>query len=202
MESSQILVIFNDMKQDAIEQQLFARQDYSTVPLAMGEYDTCNFRDCNFSGSDLSGISFLDCTFAGCDLSNVKLKNSAFRETIFKECKMLGLRFDHCNQVGMTVRFESCLLDHASFYQVKLNHTVFLSTSLQEVDFTESDLKNVILDHCDLAIATFNHTNLERADLSTALNYTINPENNRLRGAKFSLPAVVGLLNSFQIEIV
>ena len=202
MESSQILVIFNDMKQDAIEQQLFARQDYSTVPLAMGEYDTCNFRDCNFSGSDLSGFSFLDCTFAGCDLSNAKLKNSAFRETIFKECKMLGLRFDDCNQVGMTVRFESCLLDHASFYQVKLNHTVFLSTSLQEVDFTESDLKNVILDHCDLANATFNHTNLERADLSTALNYTINPENNRLRGAKFSLPAVVGLLNSFQIEIV
>lgn len=190
------------MKQDVIEQQLFARQDYSKVPLALGEYDTCNFRNCNFSGSDLSGIRFLDCTFATCDLSNAQLKKSSFRETIFKECKMLGLRFDDCDQLGMTVRFESCQLDHASFFQVKLNHTIFLSSSLQEADFTESDLRNVILDHCDLANATFDHTNLERANFSTAINYSIDPENNRLRGAKFSLPAVVGLLNSFQIELV
>jgi len=190
------------MKQDLIEQQLFARQDYTESPLPPGEYDTCNFRDCNFSGSDLSGIRFLDCTFAGCDLSNAKLNKSSFRETIFKECKMLGLHFDDCDQLGMTVRFENCQLDHASFYQVKLNHTVFQSSSLREVDFTEGDLRNVILDQCDLLNATFDHTNLERANLSTALNYSIDPENNPIRGAKFSLPGVVGLLNSFQIEIV
>ena len=190
------------MKQELIEQQLFARQDYTESPLPKGEYDTCNFRDCNFAGSDLSGIRFLDCTFAGCDLSNAKLMKSSFQETIFKECKLLGLHYNDCDQLGMTVRFENCKLDHASFYQVKLNHTIFQSTSLQEVDFTEGDLRNVIFDQCDLLNATFDNTNLERANLSTALNYSIDPENNRIRGAKFSLPGVAGLLNSFQIEIV
>ena len=85
---------------------------------------------------------------------------------------------------------------------MKLNHTVFLKSSLREVDFTETDLRNVIMDQCDLADATFDHANLERANLSTALNYTIDPENNRISGAKFSMPGVTGLLTKYKIEIV
>ena len=189
------------MKKDYIEQQLFTKQDYSETPLPKGDYDTCNFRNCNFAGSDLSGIRFMDCTFTGCDLSNATVIKSSFQETVFKECKMLGLHFEKCDQLGLTVRFENCQLDHSSFYQVKLNHTIFLNTSLREVDFTETDLKNALFDQCDLLNAIFDHTNLERADLSSALNYSIDPESNRIRGAKFSLPSVVGLLNRYNIEI-
>ena len=189
------------MNLDIIEQQLFSKEDFTKTPLPLGEYDNCNFRNCNFTGSDLSGIRFMDCTFAGCDLSNTKVVKSSFQETAFKECKMLGFHFDQCDQLGLTVRFEGCQLDHSSFYQVKLNHSVFLNTSLQEVDFSEADLRNAILDQCDLLNATFDNTNLERANLSSALNYAIDPENNRIQGAKFSLPMVVGLLNKYQIVI-
>jgi len=183
------------------EQELFTKQDYTESPLPKGEYDNCNFRNCNFAGSDLSEVRFTDCSFAGCDLSNVNVIKASLQETVFKDCKMLGFRFDSCDQLGLTVRFENCQLDHSSFYQVKLNHTVFLNTSLREVDFTESDLRNTIMDQCELMAATFDHTNLERANLTTALNYSINPENNRIGGARFSLPAVVGLLDAYQIEI-
>lgn len=189
------------MNQDYIEQQLFTGQDYTEKALAKGEYDNCNFRNCKFAGSDLSGIRFMECTFAGCDLSNVAVNKTSFQETVFKSCKMLGFRFDICDQLGLTIRFEECQLDHSSFYQVKLNHTVFLKSSLKEVDFTESDLRNTILDQCDLLGATFDHTNLERANLSTAHNYSIDPENNPVRGAKFSLPSVMGLLHKYQIEV-
>ena len=119
------------MNKDYIEQQLFTKQDYSETPLAKGEYDNCNFRNCNFANSDLSGIRFMNCSFAGCDLSNVKVLKSSFQETAFKDCKMLGFHFDNCDQLGMTIRFEDCQLDHSSFYQVKLNHTVFHTTSLR-----------------------------------------------------------------------
>jgi len=144
----------------------------------------------------------MDCTFKGCDLSNAKVIKSSFQETVFKDCKVLGFHFDLCDQLGLTVRFENCQLDHSSFYQVKLNHTVFLNTSLREVDFSESDLRNTILDQCDLLNATFDNTNLERANLSSALNYSIDPENNRIQGGKFSLPAAVGLLDKYNIEII
>lgn len=190
------------MNQELIEQQLFTKEDYTETPLPKGEYDTCNFRNCNFAGTDLSGIRFMDCTFNGCDLSNVKVNKSSFQETIFKECKMLGFHFDTCDQLGLTVRFENCQLDHSSFYQVKLNHTVFRNSSLKEVEFSESDLRNTVFDECDLLSARFDHTNLERANLSTAINYSINPENNRLRGAKFSMPSVVGLLDTYNIELM
>ena len=190
------------MNQEYIEQQLFNKQDYSETALPAGDYDNCNFRDCNFAGSDLSGRRFMDCTFNGCDLSNTKAIKSSFQETVFKECKVLGFHFDQCDQLGLTVRFENCQLDHSSFYQVKLNHTVFLNTSLREVDFSESDLRNTILDQCDLLNATFDHTNLERANLTSALNYSIDPENNRIQGARFSMPAAIGLLDKYNIEII
>ena len=190
------------MNQVFFEQQLYAKEDYTETPLPKGEYENCSFRNCTFTSSDISGIRFTDCTFSGCDLSNVKVDKCSFHETVFKECKMLGFRFDSCDQIGLTVRFEYCQLDHTSFYQVKLNHTVFQHCSLREVDFTESDLRNTLLDSCDLLNATFDHTNLERANLSSAMNYSIHPENNRLQGAKFSLPSVVGLLDAYHIEIV
>lgn len=189
------------MKPEFMEQQLFSKQDYTESPLAKGAYENCSFRDCNFAGSDLSGIRFIECTFSGCDLSNVKVTHTAIQETAFKDCKMLGLRFDNCDQIGLTVRFENCQLDHSSFYQVKLNHTVFINCTLKEVDFTEADLRNIIMDRCDLLGATFEHTNLERANLSSAINYSIDPDNNPLRGARFTMPSVLGLLHKYQIEV-
>ena len=189
------------MNPEYTEQHIFSRQDYSETPLEKGEYENCLFRDCNFSGSDISEIRFMDCSFAGCDLSNVNVLKTAFNETVFKDSKLLGFHFRNCNKIGLTIRFENCQLDHSSFYQVKLNHTVFLNCSLREVDFTESDLRNTILDQCDLLGATFEHTNLERANLSTSINYSIDPENNPVRGAKFSLPSVVGLLHKYQIDV-
>ena len=189
------------MNEKFFEQELYTKEDYAEKPLRVGEYDHCTFRDCNFAGSDISGCLFIDCSFRGCNLSNLKVTNASFQETRFQECKMLGFRFDECEQLGMTVRFDNCQLDHSSFYQVKLNHTVFKETSLQGVDFTEADLRNTILDRCDLLDASFDHSNLERANLSTALNYSIDPENNRVQGARFSLPAVVGLLDRYKIVI-
>ena len=57
------------------------------------------------------------------------------------------------------------------------------------------------MDQCDLQDASFEHTNLERANFATAINYSIDPDNNRVSGARFSMPAVLGLLGKYNIEI-
>jgi len=49
--------------------------------------------------------------------------------------------------------------------------------------------------------AMFIHTNLEKADFRSAFNYSIDPETNRIRKARFSVPAVTGLLDKYDIEI-
>jgi hypothetical protein len=43
---------------------------------------------------------------------------------------------------------------------------------------------------------------MEKADFRSAFNYSINPEINRIKKAKFSLTGLQGLLGKYDIEIV
>jgi uncharacterized protein YjbI with pentapeptide repeats len=85
---------------------------------------------------------------------------------------------------------------------VKLKKTVFRNCSIKEVDFSEADLGGAVLDNCDLNKTVFENTVLESADLTTAYNYALDPERNKLKKAKFSMPAVTGLLAKYNISIV
>jgi fluoroquinolone resistance protein len=71
---------------------------------------------------------------------------------------------------------------------------------LIEIDLTESDLTSAVFDNCDLK-ATFDHTILEKADLRNSYNCTFDPENNRIKKAKFSLEGLAGLLGKYDIEV-
>ncbi len=179
----------------------FDKTDFTVTPFVKGEYENCAFVNCNLSETDLSACIFIECEFSGCNLSLAKLGKTALRDVKFKECKMLGLRFDQCNDFGLLVSFENCSLNHSSFYKMKLKKIIFRNSQLQEVDFTESDLTGALLDGCDLLRATFENTMLEKADLRTAYNYSIDPEINRIKRARFSLGGVAGLLDKYDIEI-
>jgi hypothetical protein len=49
--------------------------------------------------------------------------------------------------------------------------------------------------------AAFVGTNLEKTDFRTARNYSFDPEQNKLKKARFSHPAVVGLLTKYDIIV-
>ena len=72
---------------------------------------------------------------------------------------------------------------------------------MQEVDFTETILTKSVFDHCDLRGAIFETSNLEKSDFRTAFNYSINPENNKLKGGKYRKENITGLLNKYKIVI-
>jgi len=180
---------------------VFDKTDYKVDPPAKGEYENCDFRGCDLSGTDLSGIRFIECRFTGCNLSLAKLTGTGMQDVQFANCKMLGLRFDECSEFVFAVRFEQCVLGHSSFYKIKMKKTVFRNTQLEEVDFSECDLGGAAFENCDLRGATFDNTILEKADLRTPCNYSIDPERNKIKKAQFSLPAVVGLLDKYNIEI-
>jgi uncharacterized protein YjbI with pentapeptide repeats len=77
----------------------------------------------------------------------------------------------------------------------------FSNCNLKEADFTETDLTNAVFDACDLSGAIFENTILEKADLRTATNFSIDPELNRIKKAKFSMTGALGLLNKYNIDI-
>src|SRR5699024_4545768 len=139
--------------------------------------------------------------FIDCNFSNANLSQSLFQKVVFNNCKMLGLNFDECNQFNFTAVFENSQLNHSSFYQMNLNRTKFIKCQMKGVDFTEASLKNTTLINSDLFEARFDNTNLKKADFSHSFNYSIDPELNQVKGAVFSFPEVIGLLDKFDINI-
>ena len=88
-----------------------------------------------------------------------------------------------------------------SFQKLRLKATVFERCKLQEVDFGEADLTSAVFDICDLARAVFENTVLEKVDFLTACNFSIDPQINRIKKAKFSMIGLVGLLDKYGIEV-
>jgi fluoroquinolone resistance protein len=184
-----------------VEDEAFEKKDYTKAPLSIADYDNCIFTHCNFANTDLSGTSFSECTFTGCDLSNVKLLKTGFKNIQFKGCKMLGLHFDNCEPFLFEVAFDNCTLNLSSFYKRKLVKTRFINCTLKEVDLAEADLSSTVFTNCDLAGAVFDNTNLEKTDLRTAYNYSIDPGKNKIKKARFSINGVAGLLDKYDIVI-
>lgn len=169
--------------------------------LFKGHYENCSFVSCNFHNQDLSNSKFTACVFEECNLSTANLKNTALKTVVFKKCKLLGLNFSDCNPFLLSIGFESCVLDLSSFYKLRLKATVFESCKLQEVDFGEADLASATFDAFDLARAICKNTVLEKADFRTAYNFSIDPEINRIKKAKFSMIGLMGLLDKYGIEV-
>ncbi len=180
-----------------IENKIFEKHD----SLSQGEYDNCTFKHCSFSSQNLSGYSFIECVFEHCNLSSVAVKNTSFKQVGFLHCKLLGINFSEANAFLLNMRFEYCMLSYASFYQLKLTKIKVKNCLLEEVDFSECDLNNSTFYECDFRGAIFDHTNLEKTDLSTSINYVLDPETNRIRKARFSKEGAMGLLSKYDIII-
>ena len=177
--------------------QIFQR----SKKIQKGDYENCRFVNCILPKSDLSGINFIECEFENCDISSSKLYDTSFNEVLFRDSKLVGLRFEDCNHFLFSILFEGCNLNLSSFYQLKPKNISFRNCNLKEADFIEADLADTVFDHCNLESATFAKTNLESADFHTSFNYSIDPETNSIQKAKFSIQGLPGLLEKYDLEL-
>lgn len=165
------------------------------------EFDGCVFRNCDFSGTTFFECSFIDCEFIGCNLAMAKLPATGLKNVTFRDCKMLGIRFDECDDFLFQVTFTDCTLDYSWFSRKKMPKTIFTNTSLKGVNFEQADLTSTVFESCNLEDAVFHETNLASADFSTAYNFRIDPELNPMKKAKFSVDGIPGLLDKYDIKI-
>jgi len=183
------------------EDQSFNNINLQTHPFRFKEFECCRFNNCNFARAGLSNFRFVECTFTDCDLSNAKLGATTLNDIHFVNCKLLGLHFQDCSEFLFSVAFENSVLNFSSFYGRQLKKTVFKNTLLQEVDFTDANLAGAVFEKCDLMKAVFDNTVLEKADFRTAINYSIDPERNKVKKAKFDRLGLTGLLGKYDIEV-
>jgi uncharacterized protein YjbI with pentapeptide repeats len=123
------------------------------------------------------------------------------KNVTFSGCKLLGVNFSDCSDSLFSVGFEGSLLDYCSFSKKKMVKTSFNNSSLKGADFSECDLTGSLFRNCDLENTVFNRTILKEVDFRTAINFSIDPENNNIRKARFSLSGLAGLLNRYDLII-
>jgi len=186
---------------EIIEDLKFEKQDFAEKKLELAVYENCLFAGCNFENVSLPDLVFIGCSFENCNFSLANLNNTSFQDAYFMACKMTGIQFDRCKPMLLSFRFEKCNLNLASFQNLKIEGTAYNECSLTEVDFSGTDLRKAEFNNCDLEQAIFYNTILEDANMNTARSYTIDPENNYIRGLKVSVAGLEGFLTKYGLII-
>lgn len=189
------------MSRTIYEDRMFTGGELSSTEFAGAEFDHCTFRSGQWMAADLSNTRFTDCTFEQCDLSNAVVDDTGFRSVVFKGCKLLGVQFERCNKFLLVMHFDQCRMDFASFRSLALKAPWFRNCSLVEADFSGSDIGKAVFEGSMLTGAVFDNTSLEGADLREARNFIIDPERNRIKGARFALNGLPGLLMRYRIDV-
>ena len=143
----------------------------------------------------------LDCNFDECNFTMAQIKNTGFNNVSYISCKLMGLDFSKCNSALFSVSFNNSNLDYTSFTKKKMKKTNFLNCSLKQSDFEEADLSQAIFENCNLQDTNFMRCILEKTDFRTAKNITLDPEQNRMKQAKFSVDGALSLLRKYKIEV-
>ncbi|ANH83615.1 hypothetical protein A8C56_00805 [Niabella ginsenosidivorans] len=183
------------------EDLVFEKQDFTGQLFKAGDYEGCRFINCDLSKAALSYTNFIDCRFENCNLSSAAIIKTSFQDTGFSSCKMLGMHFEDANTFLFTPAFRDCVLTLCSFYGVNMKHAAFTNCILHEADFADAVCTGVVFDNCDFLHAKFENTRLDQSDLRTSFNYSIDPERNLIKKARFSFPAAAGLLDRYAIII-
>lgn len=186
----------------SIEGKTIKSENFSKKSLENHLFTSCSFTNCDFSESILRNAKFCSCTFVNCNLSLVKLDGCRFQDSQFIDCKIVGAEFFKCEKTFFTVTFKNCLLHYCNFSDLNMKSSSFKGSKLKECHFTNTTLAGADFSDVDLTGTIFHNCDLCKADFSTATQYNIDPQTNKIKKAKFSFPEAVGLLRGFDITII
>ena len=88
-----------------------------------------------------------------------------------------------------------------NFSQLKMMEHSLEGSTIQDCDFYQTNLEGAVFNSCDLKGSLFDECNLSEADFRSAKNYNINPAQNKLKKAIFSMPEVLAFLEPLGIVV-
>lgn len=169
------------------------------------EYNDCTFKNCRWNGVRIENCSFLSCTFERCTWSGVVFSFSQMSDAWFSGCAFRSISWG-----GLQGR-SALVQPFGKTERCEFRYNEFSGMTLTRFDFSDCRFGDCTFDDCRLAGADFrgvplgrtqfSRCDLEKADFREATEYIIDPTTNRLRGARFSFPDVVALLNGFGLKI-
>ncbi|RRA97728.1 pentapeptide repeat-containing protein [Larkinella rosea] len=165
------------------------------------DFEQCTFKNLPLGKAVLANSNFVNCRFESCNLDLALVKGTKFNDVSFVKCTLVGVNFEHCNPFAFSVGFEECNLDQSYFFNRNLKKTKLIGCSLKGASFINCDLAGAVFKDCNLELTVFVNNTLTQVDFSTSYNLTLDPEQNKLKKAKFSLHSLPGLLTKYDLVI-
>jgi len=185
--------------------QTFRNTYLGRTEVVSSEFYDCAFLRCRITEILFRGCRFVNCTFHRCDLSLVQVPESTFSSTRFENSTVIGVDWTQADWspagLGDPIAFFNCAISHSTFIGLRLRGIQIRDCVARDVDFREADLSHADFGGTDLAESMFIHTDLTEANLSRAHNYHIDPGQNTLVRARFSLPEAMSLLYCMNIVL-
>lgn len=161
-----------------------------------GQYEYLDFERIDLRNYNFSSVILEECTFNECNLANVPFLGAALKDVRFENSNLIGIDWTQIRK-GSRFYFSQSRLDYGVFQGVDLRSIVFENSALREVSFRSANLSKAIFSGSDLSGSDFTDANLEGADFRGARSYYFDPRNVKMKGAKFSLPDVLALIEVF-----
>ncbi|MFO7940106.1 MAG: pentapeptide repeat-containing protein [Bacteroidales bacterium] len=181
--------------------QHFTNADYAAGIPPKSTFESCTFEGLLLANHSLNKLDFIDCTFIDCDFSSSQWAGTGIKNCSFHGCKLIGIDFTICQPFLFYFSADACNLSYSQFSNCSMEKFVFSHCIMQEVDFSGAQLQKTIFNECVLTGTLFEQTHLEQADFRTARGFSIHPENNRLKGTRFSANNLEGLIAHLPIKI-
>ncbi|KTD40735.1 pentapeptide repeat-containing protein [Legionella parisiensis] len=185
--------------------QVFTQLTIEKTRIEQVNFESCRFKQCKFIDIVFRNTKFTDCDFENCYLALATFPGCKFSEVSFKNSKIIGVNWTELSwplvKLTSPLYFYNSNLSHSSFYGLELSSLIIEECKAHDVDFREANLSHASFVGSDLLNSLFLHTNLNSADFTNAINYAIDPNENKIKHARFSFPDVITLLDYFDIKI-
>ena len=195
-----------DLKSQAtFENKFFQDTSCKEETITNKVFDHCQFKKVRFDNSHFKQCHWIDCEIEACNLSMVAFEQCRFDDVIFSDSKLIGVDWTRVKwpsiRLASPLKFYQSDLSCCNFFALMFPEILMEACKLHGVDFREATLSEASFVGSDFKDSLLMHTDLSGADFTDAINYFINPFDNTIRGAKFSMPDAMNLLNGFEIEI-
>lgn len=171
------------------------------------------FKNCNFSGADLSDITIYSCKFDNCNFSGSKLNGSVIKSSAFINCKfryasLFAAEFTECKMTGSAFVGADCVcfqvqggdwsytdLRENDFSKMNLSHVNFSGADLRGCDFSKSSVR-----YCNFDEALLTGVSFCGADLRDSTLYNTDIFGINLKNAKVDLELAVCIASAHGVK--
>lgn len=170
-----------------------------TGPWTGHHFESCHFDGVAFGQMDWRNARFEQCTFSRCDLTEIRWTGAKLHGVKFDNCNLNGLRWNTLTTLFLKLELTQCQATFGDWSDMELNGARMLETDFTGADFSGTDARKVDWSGSRLRDSIFQRTDLRESDLRTATNWSIDPVENKVRGARFSPSDLEGLIGRLGI---